>query len=146
MDIRLPDFDYKDYGSSVDMIAQFIKVQQNLEHFTLRESHFSNEIGDALMHQKSSILHIEFIQTVFDITCLLNWLPFCENLESLTFDDSELIPLKLIPINRSPFKRLKSLTFKDYCIPVVALEAIIHSSNTNLQEIIFGFRYRLKKR
>src|SRR6266496_4268692 len=134
MEIRLPDFEYdedaKHYDSSVEMSARFIELQRDLKHFTLRESHYPKAIGAALMRQKSSLRHIEFIDTVFDKLCPLDWLPFCKRLESLTFVDSEmLIPKILTPLRLSPLKQLKSLTFKEDPVPIDTLETLIHSCN-----------------
>ncbi|CAG8499836.1 17185_t:CDS:2 [Funneliformis caledonium] len=144
MEIRLPDFEYdedgKHYDCSVEMSARFLKVQRGLEQFTLRESHYPKAIGAALIRQKSSLRHVEFIDTVFDNRCPLDWLPYCTHLESLTFIDSEmLIPKILTPLRLAPLKRLKSLTFREDPVPTDILQILIHSSNVNLQEIVFGW-------
>jgi hypothetical protein len=144
MEIRLPDFEYdedaKHYDSSVEMSARFIELQRDLKHFTLRESHYPKAIGAALMRQRSSLRHVEFIDTVFDRWCPLDWLPYCRRLETLTFADSEMLIAKILtPLRLSPLTQLKSLTFKEDPVPTDTLETLIRSSNINLREIVFGW-------
>ncbi|CAB5320001.1 unnamed protein product [Rhizophagus irregularis] len=144
MEIRLPDFEYdedgKHYDSSVEMSARFIELQRDLKHFTLRESHYPRAIGVALKRQKSSLRHVEFIDTVFDEWCPLDWIPYCKRLESLTFIDSEMLIAKILtPLRLSPLTQLKSLTFKEDPVPIDILETLIHSCNINLREIVFGW-------
>lgn len=144
MEIRLPDFEYdedaKHYDSSVEMSARFIELQRDLKHFTLRESHYPKAIGAALIRQRSSLRHIEFIDTIFDKWCPLDWLPYCRQLEALTFVDSEMLISKILtPLRLSPLRHLKSLTFKEDPVPTDTLETLIRSSNINLQEIVFGW-------
>src|SRR5690348_13746901 len=89
------------------------ELQRDLKHFTLQESHYPKAIGAALMRQRSSLRHVEFIDTVFDKWCPLDWLPYCKQLETLTFIDSEMLIGKILtPLRLSPLRQLKSLTFK----------------------------------
>lgn len=92
------------------------ELQRDLKHFTLQESHYPKAIGAALMRQRSSLRHVEFIDTVFD-----KWCPL------------------LTPLRLSPLRQLKSLTFKEDPIPTDTLDTLIRSSNINLREIVFGW-------
>jgi len=143
MVIRFPDFEYDEdanhYNNSVENSAQFIKLQRDLKHIIFRESHYSKAIGTALKVVRSSLRHVEFIETVFDKYCRLDWLPYCSQLETLTFIDSEmLIEEILIPLRFSPLTQLRSLIFNEDPVPIDTLEALI-SNNINLQEIAFGW-------
>lgn len=122
------------------MTSRFIELQRDLKHFVLQESHYPKAFGDALMHQRSSLRHVEFIDTIFDRRCQLDWLPYCKQLETLTFIDSEMLTEKILtPLRLSPLKKLRSLTFKEDPVPTDILEILIKSSNNNLREILFGW-------
>jgi hypothetical protein len=135
LEISLPDFenDSNQYNSVAEMSFQLIKSQQELKHFTLRESHYTKTIGNALKYQNSSLRHVEFIEIFFD-NCELNWLSNCEQLESLKFVDSQnstiLTPFQL--------HQLKSLIFEENPLPTEILEVLIRSSSKNLREIVLG--------
>jgi hypothetical protein len=144
MILRLPEFEYdgdgENYDRSVELSTQFIESQQELTHFTLRESQYSSAISKGLMHQRSSLQHVEFTDTVFDEMCSLDWLPYCKYLKSLSFVDSEALTLKvLFPLYNSPLKHLSSLLFHEDPVPVYVLEKLINSSKHNLKKIEFGW-------
>lgn len=124
----------------MEISSRFIGNQRELKYFTLQESHYSKVLGVSLKYQSSCLRHLEFIDMVFDIECPLDWLPNCNQLETLSFIDSEnLIEKILNPLRLSPLRQLKSLTFKEDPVPANTLTALIKSSSINLREILFGW-------
>ncbi|CAG8441345.1 9601_t:CDS:2 [Dentiscutata heterogama] len=144
MEVRLPDFGYNDddehYDSSAELTARFIESQTELEHFILRDCHYPQALGTALIRQQNTLRYIQFCDIVFDKWCPLDWLPKCFNLEILEFCDSEsLSPKVLAPLILAPLTKLRSITFKEDPVPVDTLESLILASKWNLEEIIFGW-------
>ncbi|CAG8601408.1 16412_t:CDS:2 [Cetraspora pellucida] len=144
MEVRLPDFGYNDddehYDSSAELTARFIESQNKLEHFILRDCHYPQALGTALIRQQNTLRYIQFCDIVFDKWCPLDWLPKCFNLEILEFCDSESLSSKVLaPLKLAPLTKLQSITFKEDPVPVDTLESLILASNLNLKEIIFGW-------
>ncbi|CAG8678494.1 28310_t:CDS:2 [Gigaspora margarita] len=144
MEVRLPDFGYNDddehYDSSAELTARFIESQTELEHFILRDCHYPQALGTALISQQNTLRYIQFCDIVFDKWCPLDWLPKCFNLEILEFCDSESLSSKVLsPLKLAPLTKLRSITFKEDPVPVDILESLILASNLNLEEIIFGW-------
>ncbi|CAG8481498.1 19019_t:CDS:2, partial [Racocetra fulgida] len=144
IDVRLPEFEYREdddhYDTSAVFSARFIESQFELKHFILRECHYPQSLGIALLRQKKTLRHIKFCDIVFDRSCPLDWLPICQNLERLEFIDSEsLIPNVLDPLRLAPLTNLRSITFKEDPVPAETLESLILASHQKLEEIFFGW-------
>ncbi|CAG8507988.1 23837_t:CDS:2 [Cetraspora pellucida] len=144
MEVRLPEFEYREdddhYDTSAVLSARFIESQFELKHFCLRECHYPQALGIALLRQKNTLRHIKFRDIVFDKSCPLDWLPICQNLEILEFIDSEsLIPNVLDPLRLAPLTNLRSITFKEDPVPAETLQSLILASQQNLEEILFGW-------
>jgi hypothetical protein len=124
----------------LDKICQFIELQQNLESFTLYKSEFHSKIGNALNKQKCSLRHIEFFETEIIRSSPLDWILHCENLESLAFVDTAVLPwlFAIKQPNHATLKKLECLIIKEYfSIPSVFIINLIESSNLKLQ--VFEF-------